>query len=296
MLNKLICLHILASFIYFIIRTRQNSGRAFCEGMIALMFPGFGLAFLLLTLAINSVQSKNEELSYMETDYNNDYIPLQEHENRELTVLPMHDVLLLDDTKTKRELLSDAIKRDVLSNSDALLKAIRDEDSEISHYAVSMVKRKMSDLEAVFYRLSKELKETPDNLTLLKDYADVVDVYLKSSFMDEVSKKKLQQDFAENLERLLSFDKTEKKYFLLKINCEIDLKNYKKAEEFCNLFLVLFSDSEEPHILNIKLSYYLQDRQKIKQAIARLKASETKFSNRAMEIVRFWDGSECNAL
>lgn len=296
MLNELIFLHILSTFIYYIIRTRQNRGQAFCEGVIAFLIPGCGLAFLLVMWGIRSLKLTDEDASYMYKDFESDCIPLQAHENRELKILSMQDVLLLDDTKTKRTLLCDAVKRDVLCNSDALLKAIRDEDSEISHYAVSMVKRKMSDLEAVFYRLSKELRETPDNVTILKKYANVVDVYLKSSFMDEVSRKKLQQDYAMNLERLLLSDRTEEKYFSMKINCEIELRNYKKAEEFCQLFLDLFSDAEEPHLLNIKLSYYLQDRQKVQQAIQRLKTSKTQFSNHAMEIVRFWDRGEYHAL
>lgn len=295
MFNELIFFHVTVCVMYYMIRAQHNGGQAFCETAIVFFIPGFGLAFLVLLRIFEKLKFADEDPSYIYKNFENDCIPLLEHDQQTDSILPMQDALLLEDTKTKRRLLSDAIKKDVLQNNNILLSAVRDEDSEISHYAVSMVNRKIRDLEAVFYRLHKKLKATPNDVTALKEYVNVVDVYLKSSSLDTVSQVKLQEDYTAILERLLHLDGSEKKYFLMKINCEIELQNYKKAEEFCHLFLQHFPHSEEPHLLSIKLSYYLLDYQKIRQAIQGLKNSEVQFSKEALEIIRFWDRGEPNA-
>ncbi len=295
MLNELILFHVTVSFIYYLIRARHHRGQAGCEAAVAFLIPGFGLAFLLLTAIFAKLHFADGDPSYVYRSFENNSLPLLEHDRQADNIIPIQDALLLEDINTKRRLLSAAVKDNVLQNSEVLLNAIRDEDSEISHYAVSMVNRRSRDSGEAFYRLQKRVQQAPDDITVLKQYVNAVDVYLKNNPIDIVSRVKMQRISAAVLERLLGLDRSEKKYFLMKINSEIELKNYQQAQKFCRLFRQSFPHREEPYLVSIKLAYYLLDNLKIRQVIWGLKHSDIQFSKAALDIIRFWDQGERNA-
>lgn len=295
MFKELMFLHVIVSVIFFIIRSQCNKGQALCETVAVFLLPGFGLLFFLALKIFEFLKLAVEDPSYIYKNFENDCAPLLEHDRQADDILPVQDALLLNDKKIKRKILSDAIKKDILKNNTVLLSAVRDEDTEISHYAVSVVNRKNRDLQEVFYRLQEKIRNAADDIAILKEYADAVDVYLKSSSLDAASRMKLQQEHIAALERILHLDKTDKKYYLMKINCEINMKEYNKAEASCRLFLQKFPQCEEPYLLYCKAAYYLQDHQKIKQGIQGLKDSQIQFSQEALEAIRFWDRGEQNA-
>ncbi|MBR4847635.1 MAG: hypothetical protein IKV08_05475, partial [Phascolarctobacterium sp.] len=62
-------------------------------------------------------------------------------------IVPLNDVLYLEKVGDKRNLLTTAIRQAALSDSTILKRAIRDEEREVSHYAVSMATNQVSLLE-----------------------------------------------------------------------------------------------------------------------------------------------------
>lgn len=294
-MNEWLLIHFTTFFVYYLIYSRQQRERAFCEAMLVLFIPLFGLLLLLIVKIFEKRYLSCEDPSYVYRSFEHEQAFFMEHEQQSEAVLAMQDVLLLTDTGTKRKLLGAAIRKDILRNNEVLLTALRDEDTEISHYAVSLVSRRIRDLEEVFYRLQKRLAEVPTDVPALREYIDAIDVYLKSSNMDAASRNSLQQEQIVLLERLLHLDRPEEKYFLMKIEGEIELKNYEKAEVFCQMFIECFPDSEQPYLSNIKLAYHLADARKIQQSIRQLKNSAISFSQRALAVIRFWDRSEQHA-
>lgn len=283
--------HSAVSLLYFfIILARQNKSQAVSEGLIVFCIPVFGLIFLLGVRVAELWRFRREDPSYMYSEFKNSRPVLGGIVRREANIIPIQDALFLKDVKMKRALLTDAIKQNVLSNNNLLFKAVRDEDREVSHYAVSAVTNIIEKLEALLFRLEKRLRETPGDVGDLKKYADAMDSYLRIGFLDAISQQKGEKNYAAILETLLSLDTTEKKYFIKKINCEIKLNHYEKAEEFCAAFLKHFPGDEEPYILYIKLYRQMEDYPRLQEKVRQLKASPIKLTINALETIRFWDG------
>lgn len=272
-----------------IAKLRENKTKALCEAALVFFIPGFGLLFMVI---MNFVKAPSEDPSYVYKEFSDNRMLLREFSVQEANVLPVQDALMLDDNSTKRNLLLEVIKRDVLKNDELLLRATHDEDTEISHYAVSIVTTKIQAMEDNFYELEKKLAVNPDDIPSLKEYADTLRSYLNIGFLDNLSKLKREKEYGDLLAKILSFDTTEKKFFQEKINCEINLLNFDEAQKYCDLFLESFSNHEEPYLQYVKLYHKLKNPQKVREHIARLKATNIKFSKETLDIIRFWDESK----
>lgn len=292
MLINLAIGYVALSLVYFLVRSRRNRAQALTELVIALLIPGFGLIFLLLIGSAKLLRLTGEDPSYMYRDFRMPHPSLGNFTKAEADIIPIQDVLTLDDTKTKRALLGDVIKKDVLINKNVLYKAVKDPDSEVSHYAVSIVTHKIQEMEAILFQLEKRLDSDSANAEVLKQYADVMDIYVKMGFLDEVSQRKYEQAYVYALEKLLVLDRSEKKYFIEKINYELKLGDLAQAERFCALFKDAFPGDEDPYVMYIKLYHRMNNYQKLQETIRQLKGSDIRFTNKALETIRFWDRSE----
>ena len=288
----LLVVHGVVSLLYLLIAAKKNKSQAISEFVIVFAMPVFGWVFLLSIRLFEILRFRNEDPSYLYLDFKNNHPVLGDSMRREANIIPIEDALLLDDTKMKRALLTDAIKQNVLNNNNLLLRAVQDKDREVSHYAVSAVTNTIENLESRLFQLEKKLRKDPSNKDDLKQYADNMGDYLRIGFLDEISQKKSEKAYADILETLISLDATEGKYFIEKINYEMKLENYTKAEAFCEIFLEHFPDSEVPYILYIKLYRQLKDYRKMQEKVKQLKACPSRFTINALKIIRFWDGGE----
>ncbi len=282
--------HVFLSLSYFFIISLKNKSQALSEFLIAVTIPGFGLAFLLAVKSARFLRLAGEDPSYMYRQFQNNRPMLGQFAWQETNIIPLEDLLALDDTKTKRAMLGDVIKKNILNNNELLFKAVRDPDSEVSHYAVSVVTNKIEKLESLLFHSEKKLAQAPTDIEALKEYADTMGDYLRMGFLDEISQKKNEKIYVNVLETLLSLDTAESKYFIEKISYEMVLKNYEKAETFCEMFLRHFPDNENPYIMYIKLYWQLKNYHKLQEKIKQLKASPIRLTINALELIRFWDG------
>jgi hypothetical protein len=292
MLVNLAIGYVVLSLVYFFVRSRSNRAQALTELWIALLIPGFGLIFLLLVGSAKILRLTGEDPSYMYRDFKIPHTNLGNFTREEADIIPIQDVLTLDDTKTKRALLGDVIKKDVLINKNVLYKAVKDPDSEVSHYAVSVVTQKIEEMETILFQLEKRLDSDSANIEVLKQYVEVMEIYVKMGFLDEVSQRKSEEAYVYALEKLLALDASEKRYFIEKIDFELKLGHFKKAENYCGLFMSSFPGDEDPYVMYIKLYHRMNNYQKLQEKIRQLKGSDIRFTNKALETIRFWDGGE----
>jgi hypothetical protein len=281
----LLHLTLTAVYAFFRLTRKHILAQTVCETAIVLFLPGFGLLFMTV---FHLAQDPSRDPSYVYKDFTDDKVLLKEFSLQEADVLPVQDALMLEDNTTKRTLLLDAIKRDVLKNDELLLKAVHDQDTEVSHYAVSIMTTKIQAMEDSFYELGQKLAADPHDLAALKQYADTMSDYLKIGFLDQISQKKFEKEYAGLLARLLAVDQSCEKYFLAKIDCEIGLGHFAEAEKYCGLFMKHYSLREEPYLQYIKLYHHLRDTKKTGEYIKMLKDTNIKFTKNALNMVRFF--------
>ena len=176
-------------------------------------------------------------------------------------VVPLNDSVLVDDPEVKRRLFTETIKRDVLQNPLVLAQAIHDEDREIAHYAITMITAQLDTLEERLYTLERRVKEEPDEIEPLEEYADALGEYTAHR--------------AERYEE--------------KVREEIRLARYEAAEETCRAFLARFPQNERPYLLYIELYQAMHRPALMQEKIAELKACPIRLSINALNVIRFWD-------
>jgi hypothetical protein len=168
-----------------------------------------------------------------------------------------------------------------------LEKAIANPDSETSHYAASAVMDIQRKLLNSLQEFSVKYESDKTNPEIIVPYLDVLKSYLSSGLLDEKSRFRYRSLYSEVLESSLAI-MPKKEYFVAKIECDLELKDYLKAEQFCKAFLERFPDIEEPYLMLLSYYYQKTDGAGFKETMAALKSSKVKFSSKALEIVRYW--------
>ncbi len=293
--NKLfiifLIVHLLTTIIYFVVikKKTDSNTQAFSESVIVLFMPIAGLLFLLGAKMLMAFDKRSKESVNIYHQYKDDRLVLGEHMQYEDDILPLNDALMIDDSIQKRDLLTDAIKRDVLSNHQVLKKAIKDSDREISHYAVSFVTTKIEKLEADLYRLEKNIQEDSQNVDYLKDYIENMREYLSIGFLDKVSRTRNEKLYMDALTKIINLSPDEKHLFIYKIDHSIAVDEIEKAKQYCALFLEKFPLSEDPYLMFIKLYQKTKESDKLQETIKTLKKSPIKLTATALNTIRFWD-------
>ena len=295
MLLNGIIINILIGILWLLLRVRWQAYQAVCEFFIIVLLPGAGVAFVAGSYILEFLNSGKDLPEMYQTNKNEQKL-LRRMVKEEADIIPASDILMLDNTKTKRIVLGDIIKRDILYNREILFDAIRNEDSEVSHYAVSVVTNRLAKLENSLYAIRKKTQEKPQDLESLRQFADAMQSYLQISNLDKISQQKYEEEYANVLEKLIFLDGHSKRYFCELIDYHLDAGTFIKAEYLCELFQEKFPLSEEPYLQLIKLYYYLNNRDALLKTIVEFKQTNIKFTSKTLEIIRFWDGGLGSAL
>ncbi|WP_142383655.1 hypothetical protein [Bacillus sp. V5-8f] len=208
--------------------------------------------------------------------------------DKELNTIPITDAFLLNENNVKRSLLKQSLNDNTIQNLDILKLALENEDSETAHYAASAmleIKRKtLSSLQ----EFSEQVKNSPDDFSLLASYADALKQSIEIGVLDSSMKKKYMHVYSDLLGKILSNHSTAKEYFIDKINYDLQLKQYSKAKQYCEIFIEKHSFEEMPFLLFLKYYFQIGDSESFQKMLNKLKKSPVRLSSTGLEMVRFW--------
>ncbi|MBC8015306.1 MAG: hypothetical protein H7X79_06125 [Sporomusaceae bacterium] len=293
-LLNFIIMNVVIAIVWFLLSVRRQKYQAVCEFFIIALLPGAGMAFLVVSYVLKSMNGEHDP-AYLYQEFKHEQKVLRRISKQENDIIPVSDVLMLDDNKTKRTVLGDVIKSDVLYNREILFDAVGNADSEVSHYAVAVITNRLAELENLLYAVRQKNRQKPNNPEILRQYADHMYRYLQMSNLDRISRQKYEQEYADMLENLIFLDGKDERYFCELINCYLRSQNFTKMESVCGIFQDKFPLSEEPYLHFIKLYYYLRKQDALVKKIVELKQTNIKITNQTLEVIRFWDGGSGHA-
>lgn len=310
----LLCLHLAASLVYFFVAAHSRGKiAAFCETVLALAIPVFGLLVLLvyrMACRIGGLDQhrppKEEEEEVDVFTGNLDY---------DGNIVPLNDTFLMDDAKKKREFFTTAIKQNVVTNRGILRMAMGDSDRETAYYAVSLMTTKLEELENKLFAAEGELRQQAVdhkgvNLrkddgeaapakgswdkfrqqSVLEEYATALKEYLSyGDFIDSVTYRQKRRDYRETLGKLVHLLPERREYYAEEIRQLIALGEYEAAEEACQRFLQRFPQEERAYLAFVHLYEARRQPEKLRQKLAELKSCPIELSTEAMRVIRFWD-------
>jgi hypothetical protein len=206
----------------------------------------------------------------------------------EINIVPIQDALLLNENKIRRKLLIHSLKENSIQNTKVLEKALQNEDSETSHYAASAIMEMKRRLQNSIQELAMQLKEKPEDVEILSLYAETINQFLKSGFLDEGTYKYYQALFSTVLEKIIESGYAKRTHYIDKINCDLHLQKNEKAAHYSEKFMEDHPMDEMAYIMGMKLHYSLQNTKQLQKVISTLKRKPVRLSANGLNIVRFW--------
>lgn len=213
----------------------------------------------------------------------------QIEKQRELNIISVEEALIVNDYDTRRKVLIDIVKQDAMQFIDVLKTAVINEDSETSHYAVTAVIEVKRELTMLLQKFAVEFNDHQQDVEVATTYADVVQAYLRSGFLDSQSLKQYNVLYMQIVDRLISLDAATEQHFINKINTSLKLKNITEAQHTIELFKNVYPQSEQPYICAMDVYFNLRSFEKLTSELEKLKASPITLSNGALKIVRYWN-------
>ncbi|MGG1662611.1 hypothetical protein [Brevibacillus sp. NRS-1366] len=284
--------HLLVSLVYSFLASRSNNQGAVTRFSVVFFVPVFGLLLLIITDVFKRTSEKNENDLKLESDL----LKLAEEStifrradvSKEMNIVPVDDILLLNDTSTRRKMLIDVLKEQTIWQIGTLETALQNEDSETVHYAAAALTEMRRKLQLQLQDLSVKYEENKQDIEVLKAYAQVLKKYLESALLDRRTYLKYSYTYSFVLGSILDIYQDEAIYFVEKINCELAIQSYEQAAQYCRLFHESHPDSDQPYVLTMKLCYTMRDYAGFRAEMNRLKSSSVKISHQTLMLIRYW--------
>ncbi|MFI8713854.1 hypothetical protein [Brevibacillus brevis] len=294
---NLVLLHVLVSVGYSWMQSRGKNKQVLIMRMLV---AGFLPIFGLLLLGITDVYKRTSKKNVNELMLESDLLKLAEGSNifrradmeKEMNIVPVEDILFLNDTSTRRKMLIDVLKEQTIWQIGTLETALQNEDSETVHYAAAALTEMRRNLQLQLQDLSVKYEENKQELAVLRAYADVLKKYLDSSLLDQRTYLKYSYTYSFVLESLLDIYQEEESYFVDKINCELGNQSYEKAEQYCQLFREYHPESEQPYVMSLKRYFTIRDYAGFVAEMNRLKSSSVKISHATLMMIRYWNDEQ----
>ncbi len=282
------CIISVLFLLYF--RMRNYSDR-YVRFIIMLLLPFVGL-ILFLTLDIYAYVFKPRNVELTSEDENKtDKVSLFMRKgvlDKELNMVSIEEALILNDNSVKRNLMINILKSDAYMYLGLLKKALKDKDTETSHYAataVSEIKRKLT-LAIQEFQARKEKEK--DNIFFLEAYSDVIRKYIESGLLDNKSLEKYSYLYSDILTDILKTDLAIEFYYEEKIKIDITLKKFDEAAEICREYMKVYKNSEKPFILLMNIYFIKKDKESFNEILSDLRNSNIKLQWESLAIVRYW--------
>ena len=208
---------------------------------------------------------------------------------QELNVVSVEEALLVNDVHVRRKVLIDIIKQDALQYIDVLKQAVTNEDTETSHYAVTAVIEMKRELTILLQKLAVEYAQQPNDTTVATTYADVIQAYMRSGFLDAQSLKQYQLTYNAIVTSLIEQGTATEQHYKQKIDTAIALHNIAEAQQTITQFKQAFPLSEQPYVAAMSIYFQLRAFTPLLAELNALKSSSIQLSSDTMQLVRYWN-------
>ncbi|MDP4143620.1 MAG: hypothetical protein Q8936_03935 [Bacillota bacterium] len=290
-------INLILGLVVFYHQKRHKKDHALIGLLIMVFLPYVGMIiYIILELSSRYIHEFERDKFQYNVDEDNQHISLllrKEALKEGIDIIPIEDALVLNDEGVKRNLIINALKGDAYQYLGFLKKALKDEDTETSHYAATAVTEVKRKLTLAMQELEEKCQEDNSNIDIFKTYADIIKRYMDSGLLDKKTQKEYLYKYRRVLKYILKYDKTEEYYFEQIVKCNIITKNYDKAIYYSYKYMKYFSKSYKPYLLLMNIYYTARNKEEFSQVLDELRNSHIRLEKDALEIVRFWIEGEC---
>ncbi|CEI72688.1 Hypothetical protein FRIFI_1149 [Romboutsia hominis] len=265
---------------------------AYTNFLLIIAIPFLGIIYILFIYLFKFfIKSDNGQyLIDKENEYDrNISLLIREAElKNKKDLIPIEDALNLNDHSIKRNLVIEMLKEDSYKYLEFLLKALKDEDSETSHYAATAITQLKSKLTVAIQDMEVEYYKNSKNKEVSKEYIKALKECIDSNLIDKKERTRLTYSYKLALENYIRDIEDDENYLNELIKIYIDIKNYDKAIIYSYKYMKKFVQSYKPYMFLLEVYYTLNDKKNFEKVIKSLRESDIKLDKEGLDILRFW--------
>ena len=286
----------IAAAIYLVFEYRKSKRNVAVKLMITFFCPfvGFIILYFMFRKWMNEEQNIPDGLIKKE---NEQFEILQKIDvDKETSIVPMKDALLLNDNQTKRRMLLDLLKNETFNRIEILQTALQNDDTETSHYAAAAIQDIKGKLLNSIGEMEYQVEENPNDLKLLISFGQVIKSYLSTGFLDKRTVKQYSYRYSQIMESIIEKNPKEKEFYIEKINCDLLLGELETAKKYSQFFLQHCANEEDAYFMSMKLYYSIKDELKFHEVLQMLRQSPVRLTPQGLNKIRFWLHGGTNGL
>ena len=226
------------------------------------------------------------------------FLTAPEEEQKE--IIPLEEVLIVNDAKVRRKLIMDILHDDPERYMDILMQARLNEDVEVVHYATTAMAELSKSYDDRLQKLAQACEKDPDDKETLDRYCSFLKQYLENGLAEGQLEITRRTQYSRLLERKKDLEMqgelTEKKLrdlertYLDLIKNEFAMSHDEQAEKLLQEMERLFDGTEEYLMLQAELYARLGMGEELKKQIRKIKDSGIYLSSRNRAALEFWKG------
>ena len=258
-------------------RNKNNNLMDFGLFLIALLIPIFGL---IIVVMYNLNKSENvvyefEEEREKEIDDLDNFLLKNSHSNFEAN-------LILKSYKEARKEIVNFSKLSVDENSKLYMKALKSDDTEVTHMAAaSLMKVKQKFEKKLVIANNIQLKE-------LEEYIITLDEYVRNKLVHGVLKNNMIKTVVELAEKIIKFQNDKIEYFIAYINLLLEIENYDLATEYAEQLVYIWPNNENSWLVMFNTLIKAKNKEKLEEKILEYEKNNFEHSEQISKFISFW--------
>lgn len=206
-------------------------------------------------------------------------------------VIPLEEALIVNDAKTRRNLIMNVLNDNPEKYVDVLMQARMNEDTEVVHYATTSMVELSKSYDDQLRRLEEKSARNPNNKNTLKEFCNFLKTYLSQGIANGKVLTELRERYSQLLVQRLH--KTENLDLFAELTeNEMNLKHFDKAEVLLNRMEQQWRQDEKYQILLLR--YYMETKngEKIQQLISYIDENNIYITQENRKKLDYWRNPE----
>ena len=244
---------------------------------LALLIPIFGLV---VAIMYNNNKTENviyefEEEREKEIDDLDNFLLKNSHSNFEAN-------LILKSFKEARKEIVNFSKLTVDENSTLYMKALKSDDTEVTHMAAASLMKVKQKFEKELV-LSNNIE--PDEL---EKYILTLEEYVRNKLVIGILKNNMIINAVDLAEKTIKFQNNKIEYFIAYIKLLLEIENYELAFEYAEQLIYIWPYNENSWLIMFDILIKSKNKEKLDEKILEYEKNNFEQSEKITKFISFW--------
>ena len=291
----LLIIHVIICTMAWLAKRREES--LLLENLmpIVIAVPFFGaLAFMLRYRQVRMTKKKRREIGL--EDFNvitGHYKRIEVDDNANMEVVPLEEALAVNDSKTRHSLMLNILNGSPDEHIDMLQKARNSNDTEVTHYATTMMMEILTEYETKLQDYEKRRSEEKENggeadKNLLKEYIEYINRFIESGLVSGAIEREYRLRLAALCEEYEQTGESMGRLIFISIRNYLQLGDNDKAQAQLQRAAGEYRGDERVLLLYGQYFDGIHDYGAIRDMIAYIKENDIYLSREGREWIEFW--------